>query len=46
MTRMLLTVFGGICLLLFPACEREGATVVPSAERTLLVYMVADNSLG
>lgn len=46
MTRMLLMVFGGICLLLFPACEREGATVVPSAERTLLVYMVADNSLG
>ena len=34
------------CLFLFSACEKGHTPEVPWAERTLLVYMVADNSLG
>ena len=46
MCRRSFITFVGICLFLFSACEKKTSPVSPPAERTLLVYMVADNTLG
>lgn len=46
MSRRSLIAFAGICLLLFSGCEKTTSPVQLPADRTLLVYMVADNTLG